>query len=143
MKAIAGARIKSGKLTFKQRSVFLDDISKLKDGDYIVTVERQKKTRSIQQSRYYWGVVVPLVKDGLNDIGYKLTTESVHEFLKGQFNVKEIINENSGEILKAVGSTTELTTSGMMEYFAQIQQWATEYLNIYIPDPNQQTTLNL
>jgi len=141
MKVIADARVKSGKLTFKQRSVFLDDVSKLKDGDYVVTVENRKKTRSIEQNRYYWGVVVPLVKEGLNDIGYKLTTEAVHEFLKGQFNVKEIVNEKSGEILKAVGSTTELTTSGMMEYFAQIQQWATEYLNIYIPDPNQQLTI--
>jgi len=141
MRIIADARIKQGRLEFKQRSSFLTDVEKLRDGEYIVTVERARRKRSIDQNRYYWGVVVPLVKEGLTDIGYRLTTEAVHEFLKGQFNIVEIVNEKSGEIMKSIGSTTEMSTSQMMDYFSKIKEWASEYLSVYIPDPNEQLSI--
>ena len=141
MKVIAGARIQSGVMTMKQKSSFLADIKNLRDGDYVVTVERKKKTRSIEQNRYYWGVVVPLVRQGLIDLGYQITFEGTHEYLKANFNVIEIINEHSGEIIKTVGSTTEMSTSQMMEYFAQIYRWSAEYLNVIIPEPNTQLTI--
>ena len=143
MKIISECRIKSGRLEFKQRSTFLTDIAKLKDGEYILTVERKKKKRSLMQNGYYWGVVVPIVKQGLNDAGYRLTTEAVHEYLKSQFSIVEVVNERSGEILKSIGSTTEMSTSQMMEYFAKISQWAVEYLNTHIPEPNEQLKIEL
>lgn len=143
MKILAYSRIKNGQLTFNQRSKLIEDLKMLRDGDYLVTIERERKTRGLQQNKYYWGVVVPLVKQGLLDIGYRLTTEAVHEYLKGQFNIKEIVNENSGEILKAVGSTTEMSTVEMIAYFEAINQWASEYLNVEIPEPNQQLTISI
>ena len=35
-------------------------------------------------------------------------------------------------------STAELTTTQMMDYVSEIQQFAAEYLNVIIPDPNEQ-----
>ena len=141
MKVIAEARIRNGKLEMKQRSTFVTDLKALADGDYILTVEKKKKKRSLMQNAYYWGVIVPLVKDGLKDTGYEVTTELVHEYLKSRFNIVEIVNEHSGEILKTVGSTTEMSTSDMMAYFERIFQWAAEYLNMKIPEPGQQLTI--
>lgn len=143
MKLLAEARIRNGKMEFKQRSIFLSDIQKLKDGDYIISVERAKKKRSIEQNRYYWGIIVPMVKEGMIEVGYRMTTEATHEFLKMNFNIVEITNEKTGEILKSIGSTTEMSTSQMMEYFANIYQWASEYLGIYIPEPNEQIRIEV
>lgn len=138
MKVIESCRIRNGKLELKQKSVFVSDVAKLKDGDYVITIEKQKKKRSIEQNRYYWGVVVPLVKQGLLDVGYRMTTELTHEYLKEHFNVLELINERTGEILKTIGSTTEMSTSQIMDYFTKITEWAAEYLNVQIPQPNEQ-----
>jgi len=143
MKLIVGCRIEQGQLRFKQRSTFLSDLQQFKDGDYILTIERKRRKRSLMQNAYYWGVVVPLVKEGLLDVGYRMTTEAVHEYLKGQFSITEIVNERTGEVLKSIGSTSEMTTSKMMDYFAEITQWAAEYLNVQIPQPNEQLKIEI
>jgi len=108
-----------------------------------IIIEQKKKKRSIEQNAYYWGVVVPLVKLGLTDVGYKIDKEETHDFLKSQFLKKELINEKTGEILKTVGSTQNLSTSDFMDFIAEIQQWASEFLNVYIPDPNEQIKIEL
>ena len=141
MRIIAQARIRGGKLSLKQNSRFISDCAQLKDGEnYILTIERQKRKRSLLQNAYYWGVILPIVKNGLIDVGYRLTTEAVHEYLKSKFNIIEIVNENTGEILKSISSTTEMSTSKMMDYFAEITEWAATYLNIQIPEPGEQLT---
>jgi len=143
MRLIANCRIIEGELRFKQRSTFLSDLKQLKNGDYILILEKKRKKRSLSQNAYYWGVVVENVKSGLLDIGYRMTKDDTHEFLKGKFHIIEKVNENTGEILKAVGSTSEMTTSQMMDYFSEITQWAAEYLNIQIPQPNEQLQIEL
>lgn len=138
MRIIESCRIRNGKLELKQKSVFVSDISKFKDGEYVITIERQKKKRSLEQNRYYWGVIVPIVKAGLIDAGWRVTTAQVHEDLKRDFNLIEIVNEKNGEIKNSIGSTSEMSSSQMMDYFAKITQWAAEYLNVQIPAPNEQ-----
>ena len=143
MKLIADIRIENGTLKFKQRSTVLSDIAQMRDGEYVMTIERKRRKRSLMQNAYYWGVVVPLVKEGLLEVGYRMTTEAVHEFLKGQFSITEIVNERTGEVLKSIGSTSEMTTSKMMDYFAEITQWAAEYLNVQIPNPGEQLKIEI
>lgn len=143
MRIVSPARIRGGMLSLKQNSRFVSDCAQLKDGEnYIVTVERQKKKRSLAQNSYYHGVIVPIIKAGLIDVGYRMTTEATHEYLKGKFNITEVVNERTGEVLKAVGSTTEMSTSQIMDYFAEITQWAAEYLNVQIPQPGEQVTVD-
>ena len=143
MKLVCETRVVGGKLEFKHKSVFLHDVHKLRDGDYILTLEKKNKKRSIFQNQFYWGVIIPLVKQGLYDNGYELTTELVHEYLKSNFSIKEIVNEHSGEILKLIGSTSEMTTTDMMLYFEKIMQWSAEYLNVIIPEPNSQLEITI
>ena len=143
MKLIADIRIENGTLKFKQRSTVLSDIAQMRDGEYVMTIERKRRKRSLMQNAYYWGVVVPLVKEGLLDVGYRMTTEAVHEYLKGQFSITEIVNERTGEVLKSIGGTSQMTTSQMMDYFAEITQWAAEYLNVQIPQPNEQLKIEI
>jgi len=105
---------------------------------------KKKKHRSSEQNRYYWGVVVPMVCDGFNDLGNPVTSsnpddlDAIHEFLKRRFLQPLNLHDANGEVHEVRYTTTDLSTSGMMDYIAQIQQFAAEYLNVTIPDPGQQ-----
>ena len=111
--------------------------------DIQITVERKKRRRSLLQNAYYFGVILPLVTSGLQDAGYRVTKETTHEFLKSMFNKKELVNEQTGEILQTIGSTAQMSTSEMMDYFAEITQWSAEFLNVQIPAPNEQVKFDL
>lgn len=113
----------------------------LPNGKWKIEVHNAKQ-RSTQQNRYYWGVVVPMVKDGLNEKGTELTTEETHEFLKYKFNSKDLINEDSGEVLQVPLSTTRLMTTGFIEYVEKIQRFAVEWLDVVIPDPGEQLQID-
>jgi hypothetical protein len=108
-----------------------------------ITVQRKRRRRGLAQNNYYWGVIVPVVTAALIDAGYKVGKESTHEFLKATFNRREIVNETTGEILSTIGSTTDMTTVEMMEYFAEITAWAAEFLGVEIPQPGEQITIEL
>ena len=111
--------------------------------DIQITVERKRKKRSLMQNAYYWGVVVPIVQQGLIDAGYKVGKEQTHDFLKTTFHKCELVNENTGEVLPTVGSTSGMSTVVMMEYFADIGRWAAEFLNVEIPEPGEQMEIEL
>ncbi len=108
-----------------------------------ITIQKKRKNRSLEQNAYYWSVVVPMVQIGLMDAGYKVGKEETHEFLKATFNKKELVNEQTGEILQTVGSTAGMSTVDMMEYFREITTWALEFLGIEIPEPGQQIKIEL
>lgn len=142
MRVIAIGKVdENGKLILPQRNTFNKDLSCFKGKDVIITVENKTKRRSLEQNKYYWGVIIPLVKQGLLDNGYRVTTESTHEYLKSNFSIIELVNEHNGEILKSIGNTSNMTTVEMMDYFAKIMQWSAEYLNVIIPEPNQQLNI--
>ena len=120
------------------RKKFIKEMELFAGKHVLITVEKKRKKRSLEQNAYYWGVIVMLVRAGLIDTGYKVSIEETHTFLKSKFLVKEIVNEQTGEILSSVKSTTELTTTGFMEYIQDIQQFAIEFLGVNVPDPNEQ-----
>jgi hypothetical protein len=132
-----------GQLKLYKRKTFEGEMLMFAGKKVVLSVERKKKKRSIDQNRYYWKVVVPMAKAGLYDVGYIYTLKETHERMKRMFIIKEKVNFKTGEIEQITGSTTELTTTEMMEYFAQIQQWASEYLGVVIPSPNEQMEIQL
>ena len=48
----------------------------------------------------------------------------------------------NGEVHELGYSTANLSTSEMMDYIAQVQQFAAEFLNTVIPDPGEQAEIN-
>lgn len=110
-------------------------------GRYAISAESAKK-RSTQQNAYYFGCVIPLVFDGLRDIGFETvqTKEDAHEILKALFLKKEIPGPGGEMFVTVTDSTTKLSTVGFMEYLEKIAQWSAEYLNVVIPPPGMQTS---
>jgi len=143
MKITAQGHIKNGKLVINKSElpVFLHIISTQKNKPVNVIVEAGSK-RSDQQNKYYWGVIVELIRLAINEInGENFTKEDIHEFLKNRFiKGKEISNE-SGEVISIRKSTTDNTTIMQEEYHENCRRFAAEFLNVYIPLPNEQTEI--
>lgn len=106
------------------------------DGFYEVRIEKSFKKRTLNQNRYYFGVLVKNISD---HTGYE--TEEIHEVLKDRFLPKKfiVITNNKGEKkeTKINGSTTQLDTKEFEEYNEKIRRWAAQHLSIYLPEPNE------
>lgn len=140
MKTQIFVHITHNQITNKQ--VIRKAFEQLKDGRYEVTIEN-KNHRSGQQNKYYFGCVLPLVKDGLIDVGYREinSNEQVHDLMKYMFLKKQIVNEETGEVIETIGSTTKLTTIEFNDYIDRIAQFAAEMLGVVIPPPNTQVPM--
>ena len=141
MKLSYTGKVKQSGLHIYNRKQFDEDLNLFIDKEVVLSLENKKRKRSLHQNNFYWGVVIPIVKQGLIDVGYRVTIDDTHDYIKTNFIKKELVNENTGEILPSIGSTTELTTTEFMDLIAEIQQWAAEYLNVEIPDPNEQINI--
>lgn len=134
--------VDDGMLKIRQRRQFDDDLRMFNGKDVEITVKIKRSKRSISQNNYYWGCVINFVRNGLVDAGYNgITIKQTHGYLKDKFLRKELVNEKTGEIMTTIGSSKELTKSEFMEYIAEIQQFAAEYLNVVIPDPGEQSEI--
>lgn len=109
--------------------------------DIVMTLKVKRKTRSHPQNAYYWGVVIPLVTKAINDLGNDFDEEETHEFLKKEFNCKEI-DVLEGHSIKMPQSTARLDTKEFMAYIENIQHFASVMLNTYLPSPNEQTSID-
>jgi len=126
-----------GVLTVPQK--FNTDVGRLFKGrDVIVTVQRKRKMRSLDQNAYYWAVIVPHICDAMNDAGELVTRQEVHEFLKFRFLRVQKIDEDAGEIIYEYGrSTSSLKTYEFCLYIDNCIMFGSEYLGITIPLPNE------
>lgn len=114
----------------------------LSAGRYLVSIKSTKQ-RSTQQNAYYWGVVLPLVYEGLKAAGFESVrnNEDVHLITASLF--LKVAEEKNGVKIEKIISTTELSTVGFMEYLQNITIWAFDYLGIKIPEPNEQLNFDL
>lgn len=139
------ATVQNGKIVPLDAVYFSDELPKYEGRDVEVVIKKLNK-RSNPQNRYYWGVVVYLVRERLNSLGYvrgdlhegalpsALTRDDVHLYLKENFNRKDIVNHETGEVLgSASSSTTDLSTDEFAQYVENIVLWASNYLDLEIP----------
>lgn len=143
MKLIYSGIVKETGLHINNRMRFDQEVKNFLGKEVTITVERKRKKRSLSQNAYLHGVVIPMCKDGLNEVGYRFTLEQTKTKLKEMFAQAEMVNETTGEYLSYIKDTSDMSTSEMMDFVAEIQQWATEFLGVYIPDPNEQLTLEI
>jgi len=105
--------------------LLIDKLSN-KDGVFFVDIRESRNSRSLQQNRYYWGVVLKALSD---DTGY--TAEEMHQLMAEKF-----LSYEKGEHV-FVRSTTSLNTKEFEEYLSQIRLFANTELGIFIPEPNE------
>ena len=121
-------KIKNGKLKLFDRDLFKQFIASQKDKDIELIIRSLNKQRSIQQNRYYWGVIIKILGE---DFGYD--DDEMHEALKWEF--LRIPGDNGKP--DRVKSTRNLSTIEFENYCEKIRTWASIKFNIYIPQPNE------
>jgi hypothetical protein len=126
----------------RNRNLIIDAIRSYEGKSVSITFEKPKKKRSNPQNAFYYGVIIPIVQNCLRDAGHIITNEGAHDLIKLKF-LKEVIltNEDTGEVVERVKSTTELSTSQFMDFVAEIRIFTLEYFGVNIPEPNENLTL--
>ena len=116
-------------------SAYRMQLDLLPPGKYQNTTEKYKKKASPPQFRWLYGSIYPLSMIALNDAGYEFTTiDQVDIFWKGMFANKDVLNRETGEIMKLPLSKSEFMTVDEMTYGDAIRNYCSEYLNANIPD---------
>jgi hypothetical protein len=99
------------------------------------------KKRTNPQNSYYWGVVIELIKNYINDLGNDFDSDTIHELLRSLFlkTTKEIVNKESGEVktIEYIQSTTKLSTIEFENYIESCKRYAAETFDLYIPDADR------
>jgi len=117
---------KNGKFIPDDRELFKTAFYQFENLKCQVTVSPPK--RSQKQNSYMWSTVYELIRDAC---GY-LTQDEVHDEMRMLFWFKF---GKSGE--KCPNTTKKMNTTDMEDYLAKVRVWASEFLNIYIPLPNE------
>lgn len=116
----------------------LNALNALGDGFWEVTIVKHKAVRTTEQNRYLWGVVYPLILDGLQSLGWEvLGIEEVHELMKRRYLGREVLNRNTGEVVRLGASTRDLSRGEFTTYVEELRRFAGEELNVYIPSPEE------
>ena len=111
-------------------------LSYARDGVYKIDVKLVRKQRTLDQNRWLWGCVYPLLRQALNAQGWEFTEdEQVHEFFKQQMASDKVVNRHTGEIIEIPGSTREMDTVTFSTYCDKLRDYGREYLGVEIPDP--------
>jgi hypothetical protein len=93
-----------------------------------VCVRKQRSQRSLKQNAAYWGIAIEILS---NHLGYD--ENECHHAMKIKFASR--VDEKTG--LTIIQSTAKMDTQQFIKYYEAIQRWAIEFLNVYIPDPNE------
>lgn len=124
------ATIESRTFKITNLEAFKEYLMKFNEGEkLILTLEKLKKTRSNQQNRYYWGVVLPTISEATGH-----TVDELHEIFKGMFLPRQFINFKGKEI-ELNGSTAKSNSKEMTEYIDKIIVEAGS-MGISIPPPD-------
>jgi len=104
------------------------------ENDYIVSVKKQRNTRSNMQNSYYWKCIVQGLAE---ELGY--FPNEMHDALRAKFlSEYEMISFNDNQIaINKIGSTTALNTKQFEQYTEQIRVWALTELGIRLMLPNE------
>jgi hypothetical protein len=133
--------IKDGVLSIRNRKQFDKALFEIGDCEVEIKVSKKFRKRTSPQNRYYWSVIVQYWMDLLTDSQGEIYTKAqTHEFLKTNFNFKEVVIEETGEVLRMPKSTTENRTFEMEEFHDLCRKKALEFFNVTIPLPNEQLT---
>jgi len=127
------ATVKDGSLDLSewQRDKVAAFFRRLEGKNAQMTLRKEGKPRSLNQNRYYHGVLVSMISD---ETGHD--PEELHEILKAKFLPHQFV-PFGGEMVEVVASTTRLTTDEFGQYMERIRAFAATELNLNIPSPNE------
>jgi len=129
----------------RNRNLVIDAIKSFEGKEVVISLEKPKKKRSNNQNRFYWGCVIPLIQNGIKEAtGEFRSADNIHyNILLPLFApLRELVNINTGEITNERLTSSDMTTTQFCEFIMELQKWSKEFLDIDIPNPNEDLQLN-
>lgn len=138
-KYIYFGKVQDGKLVI-ERQTFQRDLKAFEGKQIELSICRLSKKRTSQQNRFMWGFLIQPITYRLQELGWDIngkiiSRQDVHDMLCLKFLKESIVNHDSGEILETIRGTSGLTTTEMNSFWAQVQQWAAENIDLVLADP--------
>jgi hypothetical protein len=132
-------RITDGKVKELDRlRDFYKNLLNLRDGKYLIKIEKVFRQRSNNQNAFYWGPFLTDLKDLLYQEGMAFANKhELHEWLKWTYNRKEIVNEKTGEVVEYPGSTTDLETYNFEAFMNLIRESMRDMYSYELIYPNE------
>lgn len=106
-------------------------LSRLRGKDVEVIVRPERKHRSLNANRYYWGVVAAC---GAEWSGHD--PEELHEVWKGMFLPRIQYVLPTGELVDRPGSTADLDTEAFSAFVNKVIRWLLEQ-GVNVPDSSE------
>ena len=126
------------------RKVLEEDLRRLPKGNYTLTIEKYRKSKSLPQLGYYFACLLPAFRNAALDQGWEFESlEEVDIYLKSLFADREIANKHTGEMIKIPALKRNMSSTEMMVFINQVRDWSSEFLGAYIPGPNEQIKIEL
>ena len=140
MKVKINTTVKAGRM-IRNRNELTSALNQFEGQEITLSIEKAKKVRSTQENRYYWGLVIPLIKAGLKDAtSESYSAEQVADLMKTRFLMIDVYIGDS-DVMTRIKSTTELSTIEMERYLHECRTFAQEFLGVAIPMPNEDLTI--
>ncbi len=133
----ASGSVRNKKLYIRNRRVFNQQVALLDERwELDITIQRRRATRSVQSNRYYFGVVLAAISD---HTGYSI--DETHDLCKMLHLPRHLaVLDGNGDVKGEYvlgGSTRKLNVQQFTDYIERIRQWASETLDVYIPDAGE------
>jgi len=115
----------------------------LEDQQVEVCIRPRRNYTSHPQRGWYRGIIIRMITIELRGRGVNgphggpITDEQVHKMLAQRFLRESVLlDEETGEYMEVVLSTSEITAARMAEYCDQVRKWAWDTLDLKIDDPD-------
>lgn len=100
-----------------------------------VTLQPEEDAKTVQQNKFYWGVVLTEISEQARIEGQRYTVDAWHELFKRQFLPRTtkrvyVAGKKRPVITTVIGSTKGLSIKKMSAYLEQVMAFATTDLNV-------------
>lgn len=135
-------KISNNKFIPHSKAVLLERLQELNEKEVELHIREARSKRSNNQNSYLHGVIIPMIRKRLEELGYtskqgtKPTNLDTKELLKSVF-LKDYITDKEGSEIEFTKSTASLNTQEAEEFFEEVRDWAHRELDLTIPLPNE------
>ena len=120
--------VKGGRVVFDQPQRWIGVTARFEGRRVEVTLQAERKERSLAQNRYYWSVVVPIFGEWTGE-----SKDEAHETLK-TIHLQQDFVLPTGELVRKAGSTKRLSTVDFQAYVERVCVWCAQQ-GVFIPPP--------
>jgi hypothetical protein len=87
--------------------------------------------------------MLPIVRDALQDAGWShvRTIKDAKDFIKVKFLIKEVVNEQTGEVIQTFRNTSDLSKVEFSMLVDEVAVWLWDFFKIKLPMPGEQTEM--